>query len=479
MVKPGRARPAVIIALVAALAAVAAGQAPVVFAGAQLEVRNAAGVEYVRLSGVLAALAGRSWQVNGRLVAVVPVDTAGDAGGGPPGKGACELEYVFRADSVLVRRGDAVIRLPFAPIRDEEDLWIPVLALADLFPTGPDETPALRLLDIGERGDTLVLRFGGAGGRRVSWHGAVRSSLEYRVVFAARCDSVTAGQLRLLPVLAANGMVQDARADTGAGAAVHLMFRRPAAVRATEELDGIVVRVWPRPERRLQRLILDPGHGGKDPGAVGRGGTLEKEVVLDVALRLKSRLEGYGFEVLLTRECDEHVPLVRRSQYAAEQKANLFISIHANAAENRSACGFETYFLSEAKTDWERAVAARENAVIEYERGDSASLGDELELILADLAQNEYLVESSQLAATIQERAVPQARVLDRGVRQANFYVLRQNYMPAVLVECGFISNASEEKLLRSPQHRDRLADGISRGIVEFVRNYERRINGS
>ncbi|MFO7676294.1 MAG: N-acetylmuramoyl-L-alanine amidase [bacterium] len=469
-------RRARVLALLLGFAALATAQAPIEFAGARLEVRNAAGVDYVRFSGVFSALGGRWWQVDGRFVAVLPGD---DTASADTSRRRSESEYVFRADTSFVRRGDGLVQLPFAPVLDEDDLWLPVLALADLFPQRVDEVPVLRLLDVSERGDTLVLKLGGEFDRRVSWHGSVRSSLEYRLVLAAHCDSVSLGQLRLVPVLAANGIVQDVRVEPGNASSLHLMFRWPAAIRASEELDGLAVRVWPRPERRLQRLILDAGHGGKDPGAVGRGGTLEKEVVLDLTLRLKSRLEAQGFEVLLTRSRDEHVPLVRRAQFAREQRADLFISVHANASENRQACGFETYFLSEAKTDWERAVAARENAVIEYEREDSASMGDELELILADLAQNEHLTESSELAAAIQEVTVPHARVFDRGVRQANFYVLRQNYMPAVLVECGFISNASEEKLLRNPQHRDKLAEGICRGIVEFVRRYERRANGS
>ena len=476
--------------LAAALAfTVAPAQAPLRFAGAELEVRDAAGVEFVRLSQAAASLSGRTWQVDNRFIAVLP------ATGSRP-----EMEYVFWADSTVVRKsagascpadsqarvegappdgGPREVQLPFRPIRDDDQLWIPVLSLADLFPQLLDERPVLRLIDVGERGDTVLLRFGVEGEERASWHGEARSSLEYRLVFAAGCDDVAAGQLGLVPILAANGIIRDVRLEPGGATTAHLMFRRPAAVRASEELDGVTVRIWPRPERRLQRLVLDPGHGGKDPGAVGRGGLLEKEVVLDVSLRMKSRLEALGFEVLLTRSRDEHVPLLRRAEFAREQRADLFISIHANAAENRKANGFETYFLSEAKTDWERAVAARENAAIEYDRGDSLPLGDELELILADMAQNEYLTESSELAAAIQESAVPKARVFDRGVRQANFYVLRQNYMPAVLVEVGFISNASEEKLLRNHQHREKLAEGVSRGIGEFVRRYERRLNGN
>jgi N-acetylmuramoyl-L-alanine amidase len=398
-------------------------------AGAQLDVRNAAGVEYVPLSQLMEAFGGRSWRVNSRFVAVLPGDSL-----------TPEAEYVFWADSTIVRGAEREVGMPFAPILDDDQLWVPVLALADIFPDLTTAVPLLRLLDVGESGDTLLVRFGTASAEPVTWHGEVRSTLEYRLVLGAQCDTVTREQMALIP---------------------------------------IVVRVWPRPERKIQRLVLDPGHGGKDPGAVGRLGTLEKEVVLDVSKLVKTKLESHGFEVLMTRARDEHVPLVRRSQFALEQKADLFISIHANASPNRAACGMETYFLSEAKTDWERAVAARENAALHLDTPDSIPLGDELELILTDLAQNEYLTESSELAARIQERTWPCARIKDRGVRQANFYVLRQNYMPAVLVECGFLSNASEEKLLRSPKHRERIAEGVCAGIVEFVKEYEQRINGS
>jgi N-acetylmuramoyl-L-alanine amidase len=225
--------------------------------------------------------------------------------------------------------------------------------------------------------------------------------------------------------------------------------------------------------------VLDPGHGGEDPGAIGVTGTQEKIVVLDVAMRLKARLEADGFEVLLTRSCDTLVPLSDRSKIANTKRADLFVSIHANAAPNRQACGLETYFLSESKTDWERTVAARENAALEFETTDAARMTDELELILTDLAQNEFLYESSELAAKIQEMTLPLARVNNRGVRQANFYVLRNNYMPAVLVECGFLTNRSEEKLLNDSKHRDRLAEGIAKGIVEFTKEYEKRVNGN
>jgi len=135
---------------------------------------------------------------------------------------------------------------------------------------------------------------------------------------------------------------------------------------------------------------------------------------MDVARRLKKKLEKQGFEVILARDTDKFVSLADRSRCANSRKVDLFVSIHANAAPNRAACGLETYFLSEAKTDWERAVAARENASFENEdSGNGLNAAGDVGLILADLAQNEFLFESSELAARIQEATVPHARIKD------------------------------------------------------------------
>jgi N-acetylmuramoyl-L-alanine amidase len=274
------------------------------------------------------------------------------------------------------------------------------------------------------------------------------------------------------------GQLRTVTVDSASGTRLLFSFRRPSGVRHAVRGDAVELQAWPLPERSIKRIVLDPGHGGTDPGAVGRVGTHEQSITHDVARRLKRKLESAGYEVTTTRDSGQFCALADRSKCATRVKAELFISIHANASPNRTANGLEVYFLSEAKTDWERTVAARENASIELERTDSLPMPDEIELILTDLAQNEYLTESSDLAAVIQERTLPSARIKDRGVRQANFYVLRQNYMPAVLVECGFLSNASEEKLLCAPSHREKLAAGICQGIVEFARTYEKRVNG-
>jgi len=435
-------------------------------ASEEITIHREAGIDYVPLSRLAQVLGGKFWRVRDRFVAVLPGDSVKP-----------EQEYVFWVDSALVRCADREMSLPLTPVQDRGQIYIPVLELAGIFPELASTVPVLRLKDVCGNKDTVVVRFEAAGQESISWHGDTRSSLDYRLIVGARCDSIVSEQLALVPILATNGLVQTATLHRNAATVIHFTFRQPSVAEAFTDSAGAAVRIWPRPVRRIRRVVIDPGHGGKDPGAVGRLETQEKKIVLDVARRVKKRLETSGFEVLMTRDRDAYVSLSSRSKFANDKKADLFISIHANAAPNRRACGLETYFLSEAKTDWERAVAARENASLEFEMKDSSRMPDELELILADLAQNEFLDESSKLAACIQKRTVPYARVKDRGVRQANFFVLRNDYMPAVLVECGFLSNRSEEKLLRNSRHRERLAEGICRGIIEFAKDYEQRIN--
>ena len=456
------------LALLALLAAVPAAARSLTLNGQEILVRNRAGAEYVPVYRLVQALGGRFWKVGERVVAVVPGDSA-----------TPEREYVFWPDSAVVRCADRQFELPLPMLVEEEQLLIPVLGLGDVFPEFAASVPVLEVLGVASLGDTGIVRFRASTADSLTWVGETRSSLEYRLVLGTKCDSVSVEQLALVAILAANGLVQNVTVDSGPGTVLHFMFRRPTSAQAVTDGPGVAVRFWPRPQRSVRRLVLDPGHGGRDPGAVSPAGTQEKTIVLDVAQRLKEKLEVQGFDVLLTRDRDTFVSLAERSDFANQARAELFISIHANAADNREACGFECYFLSEAKTDWERTVAARENAALELERTDSTPAGDELELILTDLAQNEYLTEASELALSIQEKTVPHARVMNRGVRQANFFVLRNNYMPAVLVECGFLTNRSEDKLLCTPKHRERLAEGICAGILEFVKAYERRINGT
>lgn len=204
----------------------------------------------------------------------------------------------------------------------------------------------------------------------------------------------------------------------------------------------------------------------------------EKIVTLDIAKRVADLLrKKLGVKVILTRSKDEFVSLGERADIANKNEAELFISIHCNAARNRKSSGTETYFLSEAKTDWTRAVEARENAVIRFELPEGSKDTASLEYILWDMAQKEFLNESSELAELVHEQLTHKSSGEDRGLKQANFFVLRGCYMPAILVEVAFLSNRKEEKLLRKKSFRQDAAEAIFEGVKEFKKIYERKLN--
>ncbi len=223
--------------------------------------------------------------------------------------------------------------------------------------------------------------------------------------------------------------------------------------------------------RRL--VVVDAGHGGVDPGARGAGGTREKDVTLAVAKRLAALLrEDPTLEVRMTRDRDTLIALRDRTRLANRwrggERPALFISIHCNANPSRSARGFETYFLSHAKTEDARRVEEMENAAQQYEE-DALKL-DALHFIMHDLRQNKYLHESSGWAAQIQTRLAAVGTGPNRGVKQAGFHVLNGAFMPAVLVEIGFISNGQEEQVLRRPVQQRAIADQLALAVQDFFR---------
>jgi N-acetylmuramoyl-L-alanine amidase len=257
--------------------------------------------------------------------------------------------------------------------------------------------------------------------------------------------------------------------------------RRPVVLSPTDRPPDPITQTPPPsatpPERKQWTIVLDAGHGGDDPGSIGPRQTQEKAVTLMVARQLRERLQREnGVRVLMTRDEDEFVTLADRTRIANREQADLFVSIHANSARNHSAEGFETYFLSAAKTEDEKRVARMENSAIRYENPqiDPESLGD-LNFILWDLAQNEYLRESSTLAETIQEALSRQLPLKSRGVKQAGFFVLNGAFMPAVLFEMAFISNPEEEALLNDSAFRTRLVDGLADSLLNYLSQYGER----
>jgi len=225
---------------------------------------------------------------------------------------------------------------------------------------------------------------------------------------------------------------------------------------------------------QVRKIVLDPGHGGKDPGARGRKGTKEKEIVLDVALRIRDLLAENGVDVIMTRDKDQFISLGRRTQIANKNKADFFISIHANSSRSRVASGFEVYYLSNTVDDESRAIAAMENANLDIEEDAFSGRTQDLDATLWDLINSENRTESAELAKELEQSARARLGVRNRGVKSARFAVLKGATMPAVLVEVGFLTNPVEEERLLSSGYRQRLAEAITTGILNYKSRYEK-----
>jgi len=220
---------------------------------------------------------------------------------------------------------------------------------------------------------------------------------------------------------------------------------------------------------RLDTVVLDAGHGGKDPGKVGKYGTKEKDVVLDITKKVGALLEKSHIKVVYTREEDVFIPLIDRTKMANDANGKLFVSIHANSNSNSKIQGFETYLLRPGKSNDAIDVASRENSVIKLEEktGQYEKLSGE-NLIMATMAQSMFMKESEDLASLIQVELDKRLDTPNRGVKQAGFYVLIGASMPNVLIEVGFLSNPIEEKRLKKTDYKQKIAESIYDGIKRF-----------
>lgn len=233
----------------------------------------------------------------------------------------------------------------------------------------------------------------------------------------------------------------------------------------------------PAPQTGKFRILIDPGHGGKDPGAVKKGSSKEKDLNLAVAKILYDLLKKEkGFEVKISRDSDVFITLGKRASMANDFKADVFVSIHANAAKRASANGFEVYFRSDKASDAEAAeTAALENEALQYEGkgGGTVSFAD---LLLKSLATNENINQSSKLAGHIRNSVTKKSGNLgikvhqNSAIKQANFYVLRGVNSTAVLVEMGYLSNANDRKRLNTKSVRQKMAESIRDGIVSYAK---------
>lgn len=282
------------------------------------------------------------------------------------------------------------------------------------------------------------------------------------------------GELRLFSSHVAERRERAVPTRSGSAAAAGDAEARPAMRRSA------------RSARRL--VVVDAGHGGPDRGMTGPiGGArrlTEKDVTLAVSHRVAAALRARGVDVLMTRTTDTLIALSDRGRIANARRGDLFLSIHVNAAnpnwrEPARARGFETYFLAEAKTEEESRVERMENEAVRFETGANAAKGDPLSFIINDMAQNEHLRESNDLADAIQRSMGTVHPGPSRGVKQANFAVLRTSFMPAVLVEIGFGTNPAEASYITSESSQQTLAEAIADATAGYLERYGRRVGVS
>lgn len=233
---------------------------------------------------------------------------------------------------------------------------------------------------------------------------------------------------------------------------------------------------------KLDVIVIDAGHGGKDPGCIGVAGTREKNITLDVGLKLGNLIETNlrDVKVIYTRSTDKFVELYRRTQIANEAGGKLFISVHCNSTAHKPSPmnGFEIYLLRPGRTEDAVAIASRENAVIQLEEGYKEHYQDltEEKFIIVTMAQSAYVKQSEQFAEIAAGSIAKRLRIRNSSVKQAGYQVLVGASMPNVLVELGYLSNRNEEQFLRSENGQDRIADALFRGVKDYKMKYEKTL---
>jgi len=262
--------------------------------------------------------------------------------------------------------------------------------------------------------------------------------------------------------------------------AIHYPTEEQLASRKTRDYEQALKRE--RDRWKLDVVVIDPGHGGDDPGTIGFKKTKEKEITLAIGLKLGKLIEKNlpGVKVVYTRKTDKFIELYRRGQIANQSNGKLFISIHCNSMPHKPnpANGFEIYLLRPGKTESAIRIAERENAVVKYEEGYEKRYQEltEENFILLTMAQSAYVKYSEQFASILQQEFHKNAEVADNGVKQAGFYVLVGTSMPNLLVETAYLSNKHDEKILRSSPGQQRIANSIFKAIKRYKLEYEKTL---
>lgn len=241
-------------------------------------------------------------------------------------------------------------------------------------------------------------------------------------------------------------------------------FQKKIIARLKKSKGSTIFPMW-----KIKEIIIDAGHGGKDPGAIGVTGLQEKDVVLDIAKRLKRLLEEEGIKVIMTREKDEFISLQGRTEMASRFKSDFFVSLHANASPVESVQGIEVFSITELGETDKNEIQRRTNHQIHFNQllmqKDDRCLGG----IISDLLYAHKRNESRVLAALVAQQTAHFVQTQNRGPKLARYYVLRNTLIPAILVEIGFLSNPQEEALLADSSYRQKLAMGLAKSILEYA----------
>lgn len=382
--------------------------------------------------------------------------------------------YVFTASNRTVVIDEGAVHIPEPIEWDGVDLYIPVRMLERIFNVSPaqirppDNVRIEKIILSGADPTTIQILASGPISCEVTENSATSVTLKVPV----GCN---------IKEIAASGLVSSASLRNNDNrTTIDLRLSKDCAVSSRGITNGVEVTFASRTQAAATVtrpssntrfvIVIDPGHGGKDPGAVGARGIKESDMNLDVSKRLKPLLEAQGHTVYLTRSSDTYMALADRTKFANQKKADLFISIHFNANNSSAPSGFESYFLGMHRLEYAKNVALAENAALKYDIANNAYNPDEtLNDIIGSLLTNRFQRQSEILAGYIQEKASLSTGFSNRGVNQAGFYVLKGCSMPSVLLECGFLTNSSEEAKIRQPSYRQKIAEGIVQGVARYI----------
>ncbi len=392
--------------------------------------------------------------------------------------GASSAECRSRLIGARAERRGAVLELHFAVKgkprwhlnRHRDQLWIDLDRTTSELPPRPlfgSESPPLKLVraEATDGGARLSLEVSG----RTDY--AIAMLPDELVIRLARADAVPN---LAAPVLVRRGASRQPSADA-------VSADRDAVAARTSEPDGapgeaafsrVKIEVPPALGLGRAQVVVDPGHGGADPGTISEDGIREKDLALQISLRLAHALERGGVRVRLTREGDYFLPLPERTRIANRAGADLFVSIHLNSSPNADTTGIEAYYLNNTTDRATIRLARMENDV---GNAYGTPAGPNLNYILSDLRQEYKATESSALARMINAQAVAELRssfgdTRGLGAKQGPFYVLVGAHMPAVLVECGFLSNLREAHRLTLPEYQQELAEGIAGAVIHHLK---------